>query len=177
MNKTYFDAKNKVWSGRKVTSIYNSNANLGYLILKVLQNTPNLITQVSADNGNEMTCHEMYQRSIKIASYLTSYEAGDVAGFMARNSENLAPLAFACLTLGLPINPLDHSMQESDIEFMFGLTRPKVIFADADVIKKIETVITKIQLECKFFTVDKKLDGYEFIGDVVDRDYNIDDFV
>jgi len=178
MSKTTFDAKSRVWRGAEVPSIFNSNVSLGYLVLKVLQSTPDAVTQVSADTGSEVTCFEMYQRTVKIASYLMEkgFKKGDVAGNIAGNSEHIAAVAFACLTLGLPINSLAPKMDESEITHMFGNTKPKLIFADVQNVKKVQATIAEIPLNCVIFTVDAKVDGYKFIGDIANRDYNVNEF-
>lgn len=112
-----FNEKEKVWS-----SLDQQNASLGYLILNEFKKTPERITQVSADTGVQVTCHQMRQRSIKIAKHLQSLglKQGDVVGIMACNSEYLAAVVFACFTLGLPINALAPIMVEGDIIHMYS---------------------------------------------------------
>lgn len=169
MNFSNFDSVSKVWSGSKREGIYNAEVSLGYLILEVLKKTPDQITQVTVETGYEMTCHEMRERTIKIASHLMSsgFQQGDVVGIIALNSENLAPVFFACLALGLPINTLSPVMTEQDIVHMYSKTKPKIIFCDADIVEVVQSSVDTIGSNTKIITFLKKLDGYEFVGDIL----------
>ena len=163
MSKATYDPVNKIWRGPKVPPIYNPDQNLGQLILKVLQQTPDLVTQISADTGVSVTCQQMYDRSIKIAKYLIKcgMKESDCIGFMAGNTENLAPVVFACFTLGLPINPLSPIMNEKDIIQMFSMTKPKMIFCDAENVNVVKNAVDEMKSEAKILTVMDKVDGYE----------------
>ena len=143
MSKPTFDPINKIWHGPIVPPIYNPDQNLGQLILKILQQTPEAVTQISADTGVSLTCQKMYDRSIKIAKYLMKIglKEGDLIGFVAANTENLAPIVFACFALGLPINPLSPIMNEKDIVQMFSMTKPKIIFCDAENVKVVQNAV------------------------------------
>ena len=125
----YFDEVNKIWSGSPAVQIFNPNASLGQVILWSLQRNPNKIGQVrnffivflvileltidypqiSDDTGAQVTNRELYTRSIRATENLANlgYGQGDVFGFLARNSQHLAPILFAALTLGCPINTMD----------------------------------------------------------------------
>lgn len=175
MSKTSFDSVNKIWSGSKLPSIFNSDITVGYLILNVLQSTPDAITQISADTGVEVTCRQMYERTINIASYLQelNYHHGDVVGIIASNSDDLAPTVFACLTLGLPISSLSPAMSESEMIFVYSNTKPKLIFCDADIVKKVEAVVRELPTDCLLFTLSRKVENFKFIED---RNYDIETF-
>ena len=159
----------KVWSGSKFQTIYNSDASLGHLILNVLKNTPEMVTQVSADTNTEITCLEMRMRTIKMASYLNAngYKQGDVVGFMAKNSENLAPVVFACFALGLPVHVLSSLLTENEIISMYTKTKPKIIFCDADSIDILQSAVNKLNYRPVIHTLMSKVDGYEFVDDIL----------
>jgi len=163
MSKATYDPVNKIWSGPKVPPIYNPDQNLGQLILKVLQQIPDSVAQISADTGVSVTCQQMYDRSIKIAKYLTKcgMKEGDLIGIVTANTENLAPIVFACFTLGLPINPLSPIMNEKDIIQMFSMTKPKMIFCDSENVKVLQNAVDEMKSEVKILTVMDKVDGYE----------------
>lgn len=174
MKGVNFDSKTKVWSGQKFTPIYNTNISLGYLILNVLKKTPDLITQVSADINVEITCHEMRKRTLKIASHLMkcNMKQGYVVGVMATNSENLAPVVFACLTLGLPINFLAPVMTISDVVLMFTKTQPKIIFCDANIITTVNSAVDKMKINTTIYTLVEKVVGFQFVDDIL---FGVDD--
>lgn len=100
----------KTWSAPLLASIFNPEVSLGYLILNLLKTSPDRVIQVNADDGVETTCGQMFAKSVKISRFLTSIrlKQHDVVGIVARNSVNLAPAVYACLTLGLPVNGLIH---------------------------------------------------------------------
>ncbi|XP_070502886.1 luciferin 4-monooxygenase-like [Chironomus tepperi] len=180
MQKPSYDPVNKIWHGPKIPPIYNPDQNLGQLILKVLQQTPDSVTQISADTGVTLTCQQMYDRSVRIAKYLTKcgMKEGDLIGLVTANTENLAPVVFACFTLGLPINPLSPIMNEKDIVQMFTMTKPKMIFCDADNVKVVQNAVDEMKSEAKVLTVMDKVDGYDCATEILKEmeSESVDDF-
>lgn len=160
-------------------TIYNSNVSVGYLILQVLQNSPDVITQVCHDTGMELTCRQMYEKTVNIAKYLQRMDCkpNDIIGFLALNSDHLAPTAFACLTLGLPINCLSPLISESEIILFYSATKPKLIICDADNIEKVVNALRELPFVSQIFTVDRKVDGFQFIGDIADGDEDVGTFM
>ncbi|KAL7025584.1 hypothetical protein ACKWTF_013547 [Chironomus riparius] len=169
MSKATFDPVSKIWHGPKVPSIYNPDQNLGQLILKILQQTPDSVTQISADTGVSVTCQQMYDRSIKIAKYLTKcgMKEGDLIGFVTANTENLAPIVFASFTLGLPVNPLAPVMNEKDIVQMFSMTKPKMIFCDVENVKVVHNAVNLMKSEAAVMTVMDKVEGFECVTEIL----------
>jgi 4-coumarate--CoA ligase len=178
MNQLNYNPETKIWSGPKHESIHNSEISLGYLILNVLKQTPERVTQVSADTNVEITCQEMRQRTMKIINYLQSSgcKQGDIVGIMASNSENLAPVVFACFTLGLPINPLAPIMTESDVIQMYSKTKPKIIFCDANIFETVKNAAKKMKMETKIYTLMAKVDGFIFVDDLLAVDFSENNF-
>lgn len=173
-----YDAKEKIWRGSKMKPKFDPNSNVGWLILNELKKTPDMVTQVSADTGVEVTCEMMRQRTITIARHLheSGYKQHDVVGFVASNCEHLAPVVFACFTLGLPINPLAPVMTESDLIHIYSKTKPKIIFCDAPVISLVQNAVNKMKLNSKICTFMDKVDGYEFVDDILSAATEEDEF-
>jgi 4-coumarate--CoA ligase len=169
MKETTFNKETKVWSGPKVHPIYNSDQNLGQLIVKVLELTPDAVTQISADTGVSVTCGEMRDRILKIAAHLSGLglKQGDVIGIVAANTENLAPLVFACFLMGYPVNPLATIMVESDIVHMYSKTKPKVIFCDGNNVNIVQNAVDKLKSEPEIYTIMEKVDGYGCVTNVL----------
>lgn len=169
MKGVNFETKTKVWSGIKYMPIYNSNISLGYLILNVLKKTPERVTQVSADTNVEVTCHEMRMRTMKIAKHLMSsgFKQGDVVGVMASNSEHLAPVVFACLALGLPLNFLSPVMTESDIIHMFDKLKPKIIFCDSNIVGTMKKSVEVMKINSLIYTFIENIEEYQFVDDIL----------
>ncbi|XP_070502888.1 luciferin 4-monooxygenase-like [Chironomus tepperi] len=169
MSKPSFDPVNKIWHGPKIPPIYNPNQNLGQLILRILQQNQDSVIQISADTGATVTCQQMHDQSIRIAKHLTicGKKEGDLIGFVTGNSENLAPIVFACFALGLPVNPLSPIMNEKDIVQMFTMTKPKMIFCDADNVKVVQNAVDEMKSEAKVLTVMDKVDGHECATEIL----------
>ena len=115
----------------------------------------------------------MFVKTAKIATFLsekTALKQGDVVGIISRNSENIAPLAFACFTLGLPINPLAIVLSENEISEMYAKTKPKIIFCDFDMLESVKLAVKKIPLEnCKILTTMEKVEGFEFLDEILEK--------
>jgi len=171
-----YDPVQKIWSGRKFTPIYNTEANVGYLILQRLIQSPQNVYQVSDDTGIELTNLEVYKRSIKFANFLTKsrLKQGDVLGLNASNCEHLAPIMFACFTLGIAVNPLAVVMDVNDICYMWSKTKPKIIFCDGKIVEKVKNAVEKMELDAKIYTVVEKVDGFLSADEVLEAEY--DDF-
>lgn len=56
-----------------------------------------------------MTNGEVRSMSIRAAQHLQTFKlnSDDIIGFYVKNSENVAPILFAALLLGQPINAID----------------------------------------------------------------------
>lgn len=171
MSKTTYDVCSKIWRGPTIKPIYNPDQNLGHLILQLFQQTPKLVTQISAETNVSLTCEEMYKRTIKIAKFLlnSGLKEGDIVGLVTANTENLAPVVFACFTLGLPINPLSPIMNEKDIEQMFGKIKPKMIFCDASNLKVVQNSINELNSDAKILTVMDKINGYGCVCEILEE--------
>lgn len=169
-----------MWSGPRKPNIFNTNVSLGCLLLNALEFSPDSVTQVSDDTGNEITCREMRSRAIKIAMHLhaTGLKQGDIVGIVANNTDNVAPLVIACFTLGLPIHSLDPILINSEIIRMYSATKPKVIFCESSVVEKMEHCIHGAKLTVSgFYTLVKKVKTYKFLNDIVATSFDEDSFV
>lgn len=169
MIRTIYNPEKKVWSGSKFQSIHDTNISLGHLILRVLEKTPEKVTQVSADTNSEMTCREMAEKTVKMASYLDAngYKQGQVIGFITKNSENLAPVVFASFALGLPVHVLAPIMNEKEIVSNYSKTKPKIIFCDADVVTTVQAAVNKMCHSPGIYTLINKVGGYKFVDDIL----------
>lgn len=178
-NKNYlYDPVTKVWSGLPMTPLYNLEGNLGHTILRRLIQQPNEIFQISDDTGVELTNSEIYTRSVKFANHLTQLgvKQNDIVGLIALNSENVAPLIFACFSLGAAVNPLSIMMNEKDIAYHWSKTNPKVVFCDANMYPVVSKAFNELNFDTKIYTLIERLNGYPFADDILLEAYNVDDF-
>lgn len=73
---------------------------------------------------------------------------------MSGNVAHLAPIVFASLCLGCPINPLDAKMEKSTVLHMIQLTQPRLIFCEIKVYDLIVEVLTELNMNAKVFTLN-----------------------
>jgi 4-coumarate--CoA ligase len=178
MSKPVYNVETKVWSGPEVPPIYSPDQNLGQLIVKVLEQTPSEVTQISADTGVSVTCGKMRNRILKIAAHLSGLglKQGDVIGVVAANTENLAPLVFACFLMGYPVNPLAPIMVESDIVQMYSKTRPIIIFCDSNNVETVQAAVTEMKSGAEIFTITEKVDGYRCVTEILESTADLFNF-
>uniref|UniRef100_A0A182LZA4 AMP-dependent synthetase/ligase domain-containing protein n=1 Tax=Anopheles culicifacies TaxID=139723 RepID=A0A182LZA4_9DIPT len=148
-NRVVYDTETRTWHGPTVKSVFNPEASLGQVIVEVLDRSPDRVIQQDMDTGRSLTYAEFKTRLVRFAQNLTSYGVckGDMVTLANANSENLAPLACALLTIGVPLNPLAPGFNEDDMANMLQTTKPKLVFCDADnyevVRKALQRVVPK----------------------------------
>ncbi|XP_055533050.1 probable 4-coumarate--CoA ligase 1 [Wyeomyia smithii] len=162
MNTT-FDPETKVWSGLHQLPVYNPEASFGQILLAVLRQNPTKVTQIDGDTGREMTREEMRLRAIRAAQNLTSlgYQQGDLVTVACSNSENLAPLVIALLTIGTPFNTLAPTCGVKEMAHMLKITQPKLVFCDATNHTTVKKAVDLV--------VEQKPQIYVFEDDSVDQ--------
>ena len=166
---TFYDEKTKIWKGLPNESQYNSKIGLGELIIEVLRQTPEKVTQISVDSNTKLTCAEQRLRSIRVAQNLTKlgYKEGDVISIVARNGENLAAICFGCFLIAAPINTLDPTFGKDDLSHMLGTTKPKLIFCDPENVEVIKEACEIHKLVPEIVLFEKKIEGYRFVDELL----------
>uniref|UniRef100_A0A182FJ69 AMP-dependent synthetase/ligase domain-containing protein n=1 Tax=Anopheles albimanus TaxID=7167 RepID=A0A182FJ69_ANOAL len=144
-----FDEEKRTWYGRYRPSIFNPRANLGQVLINVLERTPEKIAQVNVDTGTEVSCKQLRRRSVRFAKYLANcgFEQGEVVALVTRNSCHVSAVTFGCFLAGITLNTLDPSFDLPEIQHMLRLTRPKMIVCDFDRLLVIRTACTNIELQ------------------------------
>lgn len=152
---TSYDPETKVWSGVKLPGPFNPQANLGHLILNVLERNPSMVAQVCVESGVELTSDELRLRSIRAAQNLTKlgYKKGDMVGFAVRNRENVAPLVYGCFLIGAPMNCLDPDFSVDDMAHMFRISKPVLVMADEDNVETVKSACSVAGISPKFVVV------------------------
>ncbi|XP_065091269.1 probable 4-coumarate--CoA ligase 1 [Ochlerotatus camptorhynchus] len=157
MFNSSYDPKRKIWSGLKQPGPFNPQANLGQLILNLLDRSPTMVAQISVESGVELTCEEMRLRSIRAAQNLTrlGYTKGDTIGFAVRNRENVAPIVYGCFLIGAPVNCIDPDFTATDMAYMFGISKPVLVIADEDNVDTVKTSCQTAGISPKFVVMDQ----------------------
>lgn len=110
-----------------------------------------------------MTYDEIRMKTIRAAQNLQTlgYESGKVIGIIAKNSDNVAPIFFASIALGCPVNCLDPSFEK--VEFMSSLqrTKPELVFCDVECYDRVHECLMELGVTAKFFTFNGTVDQSE----------------
>lgn len=156
MHQTRYNAEEKLWSGRKLPTVYNPKASMGHIVLSALLHNPEKVIQVNDDSGIELTAGQIQLKTIRAAQTLQrlGYKSNDVFGFMTNNYHNVAPIVYAALCLGCPINAIASNYVESEIIDVFVKTEPKVIFCENDCYEVLQGSLDKLGNKAKVFIFD-----------------------
>uniref|UniRef100_A0A336L8I2 CSON004688 protein n=1 Tax=Culicoides sonorensis TaxID=179676 RepID=A0A336L8I2_CULSO len=151
---SHFDADLKIWSGPISKPIFNTDTNLGELLMFCLNKTPEKITQINADSGATLTCGELRSKSIRVANALKQmgFKTGDIMMIAARNHPDICPALFGCLIIGAPVNVVDVNFSKDDVAHMIQLLKPKMIFCDFDVLEKMVQALIETNHRAHFIT-------------------------
>lgn len=174
-----FNAETKTWEGPKVPYGFASDTSIGAEILKKLAETPDRILHKCHDDGVAMSCEETRIASIRIAQNLKKlgFKSGDVFSFICRNGSSLPPTLYASFLIGAPINPLDAGFKKDDITHMLKQTKPKLVFADADVYETTKISLNEIEDDAMIVTLRGKIEGVSNIEDLLAPTGNEESFV
>lgn len=104
----------------------------------------------------ELTNEQIRMMTIRAAQNITKLglAKGDVIGIVASNHHQLAPIVFAAMAIGCPINPLDPSFVCGEISHMFGITQPKLVFCNRDKIDVVRESLDSLNITAPIFTFD-----------------------
>lgn len=177
-SKKLYNPETKVWSGLPLEPLYNVEGNLGCTILRRLIQKPADICQISDDTGVKLTNIEMYKRALQLTEHLKELDVKqhDVIGLMAMNSENVVPLLIAGFVTGAAVSPLMIAMGVEEVESNWSQTKPKAVFCDSPVLPVVQKALENSKLSPKIYTMDKKVENFEFVGDVLVDDFVVGDY-
>lgn len=158
---TKFNSEAKFWESTKTSCPYSLDTFLGDEILRRLKETPDRVAQIFHDENREVTYKELRIASVCIAQNLIKFgiKTDDVVGVICRNSNEITFFLTACLLIGAPINPLDHSFTKDDIKHLFAQTQPKIVICDIEVVEKTQKALQELKLNSEIFVTAKKTTG------------------
>uniref|UniRef100_A0A182IV29 AMP-dependent synthetase/ligase domain-containing protein n=1 Tax=Anopheles atroparvus TaxID=41427 RepID=A0A182IV29_ANOAO len=141
-----YDAESRTWHGPTVKGVFNPEASIGQVVFEVLSRSPERVMQIDMDTGRSMTYAEFMTRMIRFAQNLATIgiRKGDVVALANANSENLAPLVCALLSIGAPLSPLAPGFNQDDMANMLGVTQPKLVFCDANNYETVRAAVIRV---------------------------------
>lgn len=88
----------------------------------------------------------------------------DVFMIIGKNSHQVAPITFASIAIGCPINALDLSFRKTEVIHMMKITQPKIVFCDCAYYELIDTCLRELGNNAQIFS----------FGGVVGRSQSVD---
>lgn len=154
-----YDSEKKIWIDEYFPSIFNPKASVGQLVLWSLKRGGNRIAEINDDYGVQWTFNQILVRSVQVAMSLKALgiTKDAICCVISRNNPDLAPVMFGCFFIGTPVNSLDASFDQNDLDHMLGLTKPKVIFAEEDVLDRLKVSLKKLEIDSVIFCFTKDL--------------------
>lgn len=113
-----------------------------------------------------------------MAKALRKYEfkKGDVLTIVARNHEELTPVVIAALCLGCPVNALDITFSETEINHLLQIARPKAVFCDCDVIGVVKKSLRNVNSNARIFTFRGSDDQAIAVSDILTEECKEDEY-
>lgn len=154
-----YDEVNKIWKGPQAPYPRSMDTYFGEELLKMLNESPDSILEISHEENYSMTRKEARELTINIARNLMklNIKSNDVIGMICRNSKYLPVLMYGCIIVGAPINPLDKSYDSRDIKHIFKQTKPSLVFCDAEIYQTTKVILDELENDAKVFTLREKI--------------------
>lgn len=139
----------------------------------------NSSAQINHDTGITQTFDELRTKSIRAAQNLQSrgYKKGQVFGFIASNTHHIAPVVFASLYLGCPLNTMDPSFARTEITHMLTITTPTVMFCDVKIYDVVKECLTALGNDAHIFTFGGQSGDSEPVESLFEAEGSEFDFV
>ncbi|KAH8256309.1 hypothetical protein KR032_000397, partial [Drosophila birchii] len=144
-----YDGDLKIWSGEPLSYYFDPHLSIGEIIFQEMRRHPKLIAQISATENTVLTRQELHANSMKVASYMRSLGLlqSDVVGLIGRNTTHMPAVAYACFFNGIAFHSLNTSYDQSTIEKLFNITKPRLIFCDGDEFEKVRAATAHLDVK------------------------------
>ncbi|XP_016955243.1 luciferin 4-monooxygenase isoform X1 [Drosophila biarmipes] len=162
-----YDDNLKIWSGGEYQNLFSPDLSIGEVIFQEMERHPKLIAQISVTENTVLTRKELLENAKRVSCFMRKMGLGqdDIVGVMGRHTTHLAAVAFACFFNGTPFHALHNAYEESTIEELFGLTKPRLIFCDGDEFEKVRAATRNLQV--KIATMRNHPEGALRIQDIL----------
>ncbi|EDW93555.1 4-coumarate--CoA ligase 1 [Drosophila yakuba] len=144
-----YDEKLKIWSGGEKRSLFSPDLSIGEITFQQMERNPKLTAQISVTENTVLTWQDIHTNSMKVATYMRKLglQQGDFVGIIGRLTTHLTALAYACFFNGTPYHALHTQYEESAIERLFAITKPRLIFCDGDEFEKVQAATKELQVQ------------------------------
>lgn len=102
-----------------------------------------------------MTFDDIKIKTIRAAQNLQAlgFVRDQVFGILARNSHDLAPIVFASIAIGCPVQTLDPSFGRTELVHILKLTEPVLMFCDIDCYELLNQCLIELGIAAKLYTI------------------------
>lgn len=107
-----------------------------------------------------MSFNELQTKTIRVAQNLQAlgYKQNQIFGIMAKNSRHVAPITFASIAMGCPLDTLHSSFNKTDLIHRLKITKPVLMFCDKSYYTLLNCCLKEIDNDAKIFTFDGCID-------------------
>ncbi|ALC39607.1 CG18586 [Drosophila busckii] len=136
-----YDADNKIWSGPQPIYLFAADLSVGEIIYHEMRRHPKLIAQISPTENTILTREELHLNSVRVASYMRQLGLvqTDIVGIIGRNTTHMCAVVYGCFFNGIAFHSLNISYEQENIEKLFNITKPRLIFCDGDEYDKVKS--------------------------------------
>lgn len=127
----------------------------------------------------QLTFSDIHTKTVRAAQNLQKrgYKSGQVFGLVARNSHDVAPIVFASVSIGCPVNTLDPSFGKTELNHMLNNTKPALIFCDVESYEVVKECLTDLGNDAKILTFGGSKGQSEPIEDLFSETHEEDNFL
>lgn len=126
-----------------------------------------------------MTYDEIRIETVRAAQNLhkRGYQSKQVFGLIAKNSQHVAPIVFASISIGCAVSTIDTSFGRAEILHMLNITKPILMFCDIEVVDLVQECLKQLQNDAKIFTFGGSTNGSEPIENLFAETQTQNEFV
>lgn len=112
-----------------------------------------------------MTFDEIRIKTIRAAQNLQNrgYKPKQTFVLLSRNEHNVAPIVFASIAIGCPLNCLDASFSKTELIHMLKTTTPAVVFCQPSCYELLVHCLEEISNPAKVFVFGEHHSGCETV--------------
>lgn len=135
--------------------------------------------KISVDTGIKLTNGNLYIKTVRAAQNLQKlgFKKNDVFGLIARNSHHVAPIIFASLCVGCPINTLDSGFNKPEMIHMLSTSKPTLVFCDVNVLELVSNCLKELQNDATIYTFGGTSGESTAVEDLFSETHNESDFM
>ncbi|KNC21035.1 hypothetical protein FF38_02010 [Lucilia cuprina] len=169
LTATHYNPQKKLWSGPEKKDLYNENMTLGEVTYLEFVKNPQKVIQINDTTKEQMTAQEflLHVRALSKNLLKMGLKAGDVVGMYANNATHTATIMMAAYLCGTPVNALYPGFDKDNVQLIYKVTTPKIIFCDVENYEIAFKVCKDLNLKIPIYTLNGEIKGVSSIMSLV----------